>query len=92
MPVPIGIGTAWKPTEKRASPPKTSPPNSEGLVSRSRLLSRMDRSGGVITIVGGPAIGKTCLAASWMNSELISNRSMRRFWHRIDDADQDMNC
>jgi LuxR family transcriptional regulator, maltose regulon positive regulatory protein len=90
MPVPITIGTAWKPTEKRASPPKTSPPRSEGLVSRSRLLNRIDRPGSVITIVGGPVIGKTCLAASWMNSALSSNRPMRLFWYRIDDADQDI--
>jgi hypothetical protein len=50
----------------------------------------MDRPGGVVTIVGGPVIGKTCLAASWMNSALLSNRSMRLFWYRIDDADQDI--
>jgi hypothetical protein len=50
----------------------------------------MDRPGGVVTIVGGPVIGKTCLAASWMNSALLSNRSMCLFWYRIDDADQDI--
>jgi LuxR family transcriptional regulator, maltose regulon positive regulatory protein len=59
-------------------------------VSRSRLLKRMDHPGGVVTIVGGPVIGKTCLAESWMNSTLMSNRSMHRFWYRIDDTDQDI--
>jgi hypothetical protein len=90
MPVRGTIGTASKPLEKPATPPKLSPPRSEGLVSRSRLLKQMDQSGGVVTIVGGPVIGKTCLAASWMSSALLSNRSMDMFWYRIDDADRDV--
>src|ERR1700761_3273675 len=75
---------------KTAAGSKLSPPQSEGLVSRSRLLKQLDLPGSVVTIVGPPLVGKTCLAASWMHSALVSNRSLNMLWYRIDDADQDV--
>src|ERR1700761_190739 len=75
---------------KTASGSKLSPPQSEGLVSRSRLLNQLDLPCSVVTIVGPPLVGKTCLAASWMDSALASDRLLNMLWYRIDEADQDV--
>jgi hypothetical protein len=86
MPVAKTISAVRKP----AAASKLSPPQSEGLVSRSRLLKQLDLPCSVVTIVGPPLVGKTCLAASWMTSALASNRLFDMLRYRIDDTDQDV--
>jgi hypothetical protein len=86
MPVAKTISAVRKP----AAASKLSPPQSEGLVSRSRLLKQLDLPCSVVTIVGPPLVGKTCLAASWMTSALASNRLFDMLRYRIVDTDQDV--
>ena len=90
MPIPVSLGTPPRPFDKSSIPDKLSPPRLEGLVSRSRLLTQMDKSGGVVTIVGPPAIGKTCLAASWTNSAWVKRRAADVLWYQINDSDGDI--
>jgi tetratricopeptide (TPR) repeat protein len=47
----------------------------------------MDQPGGVVTIVGPPVIGKTCLAASWTDSPWVRERAAEVFWYQVNDAD-----
>ena len=90
MHVPVWRGTASQPSEKPSTPHKLSPPRLDGLVSRSRLLKQMERSGGIVTIVGPPVSGKTCLAVSWTNLAWITERAVDVFWYQINDADGDI--
>jgi hypothetical protein len=90
MHVPVWRGTASQPSEKPSTPHKLSPPRLDGLVSRSRLLKQMERSGGIVTIVGPPVSGKTCLAVSWTNLAWITERAVDVFWYQVNDADGDI--
>jgi ATP/maltotriose-dependent transcriptional regulator MalT len=90
MPLPVSLGTAWKPFDQPSTLHTLSPPRLDGLISRSRLLRQMDQPGGVVTIVGPPLIGKTCLAASWTESIWVTERATNLFWYQITDADGDI--
>jgi len=50
----------------------------------------MDRPGAVVTIVAPPVSGKTCLAASWTNLALNTERAADIFWYQINKADEDI--
>jgi LuxR family maltose regulon positive regulatory protein len=90
MPVPVSLGTAWKRPHKAPTSHKLSPPRLEGLVSRSRLLRKMEEVGRVVTIVGPATSGKTSLAASWTNSDFVAVQGINVFWYQISSADGDV--
>ena len=90
MPVPISLDTASRPSDQPTTSHKLSPPDLEGLISRSRLLAKMDKPGGVVTVVGPPVAGKTCLVASWTSSPWVTKREVNVFWYQINEADGDI--
>ncbi len=61
----------------------------DGLVSRPRLIERLDQ--GIerkLTLVSGPAgFGKTTLLAEWVAATLVSERSAA--WVSLDQSDND---
>ncbi len=92
MPLPLHSGRAASTFGRRLNPHKLSPPGADGLVSRHRLLNKMNQApqAGTIAIVAAPFSGKTCLAATWMESACTSDRSGLPIWYQVDDADIDV--
>lgn len=92
MPLPLHSGKTPSTFGRWVSPHKLSPPGADGLVNRHRLLSRMNRArhAEIVAIVAPPFSGKTCLAATWMESARTSQQSGLPIWYQVDDADIDI--
>ncbi len=72
--------------QKRSLAAKLSLPHQGFVLSRPRLLARVERlrEGGVVSVVAGPGYGKTAFIV-----DLLSSLHMRTVYYAVDDGDRD---